>query len=345
MKKINISDIAKMAGCSKATVSLVLNNDKRVAESTRKRVLKIIKKYNFMPNYFARRLSLKNSKNTISEVVIVAPTVRSVFIRTIFSEIEEVFYKDGIFDIKFSFYTTVGKIDTKKQILQKLLYENIADLIVAITLKPDEDIIKIGKEMGVPFILIENESPHAYSILVDNKKGVNLALDYFKNTGRKNPVVVLGTTKFAKGAEPNPTAKERFEAAVSWFKENKFSLDKRFFYVSSYIYEEGYKIVDEIISSNPKVDAIFCAAGDEVASGILERLKEKNIKIPQQVAIIGYDNYKLICENTEPKLTTVDQKLNTIARYVYQIIMSIKVEKNLKRIYKVSPELVIRNSA
>lgn len=344
MKKINISYIAKLAGCSKATVSLALNNDKRVAESTRKRVLSVAKKYNFMPNYFARKLSLKSSKNTISEVAVVATTTRSVFVRTIFSEIEEVFYKEGIFDIKFSFYTTLGRVDIKKQIFQKLLYERMADLIVAITLKPDEKILKDAKETGVPFILIENESQYAYSILVDNKKGVNLALDYLKKIGKKNPVVIVGNTKVTKGTEPNPTAKIRFKTAVEWFKKNGFLLDRRFYYVDSYIYEEGYKLVDKIILEHPDSDAIFCAAGDEVASGVLERLKEKSIQVPQQIAIIGYDNYKLICENTYPKLTTVDQKLNVIARYVHYIIKSIKEKKQPQKVYKITPELIVRNS-
>lgn len=347
MKKITISDIARLAGCSKATVSLVLNNDKRVSENTRCKVLEIIKKYKFRPNYFARKLSLKDDRPSISEVSIVVPRARSVFVGAMLSEIEELFYKDGLYDVKFSFYTTVGQLKLKHEILRKLLYEKMTDLIVAITLKPEEDFIKDGKEIGIPFILIENESPNAYSILIDNERGVNLALNYLKRSGRKHIVIVCGTPKVAEGAEPNFSAIARFEAAMKWLKKNKVLYVKdRFYYVNSYIYEEGYQVVDKILQDHSKVDAIVSLAGDVVASGILERLKEKNIQIPNQVALVGFDNYKLICENTSPKLTTIDQKLNTVAKYVHHIIKSLKDGKPLeKKVFKIFPELVVRESA
>lgn len=77
----------------------------------------------------------------------------------------------------------------------------------------------------------------------------------------------------------------------------------------------------------------------------MSRLKEKGVDVPQDIAIVGYDNYKLICENTQPKLTSVSQKLEDVGQYVLEIIKSLHKDKFKIKKFKIKPELVIRSSS
>ncbi|MEN3014284.1 MAG: LacI family DNA-binding transcriptional regulator [Endomicrobiia bacterium] len=95
MRKVTIKTIAKESGFSEATVSLVLNNDPRVAEDTKLKIIDIAKKYNFRPNYYAKKLSTRKKSFDISEIAVVATRTISVFISSIFSVVEEMVYRDN----------------------------------------------------------------------------------------------------------------------------------------------------------------------------------------------------------------------------------------------------------
>lgn len=345
MEKITISTIAQEANCSEATVSLAINNDPRVKEETRQKIFEIIKKYNFKPHYYARKLSKRKKDPEISEIAVVATRTISVFISSIFSTIEELVYREKTISMRFHFFPTLNKINIRKDLFEKIISEKSADMIIAITLKPDDDIIEKAYNIGIPIFLIENDHRLAHSIRVDNYLGVNLALEHLKKIGKKNIVIIIGTLTPLEGEEYNPTAKERYEASVEWFKKNSMDYSNRFYYVYGYLYEEGYKLAEVILKDHPDVDAIFCPSGDGVASGVLAYLKEKGIKVPEDVAIIGYDNYKLICENTQPKLTTISQRLDLVAEYVFNTIKSIQAKDNSLKKFFIEPQLVIRESA
>lgn len=346
MDKITISTIAKELNLSKATVSLALNGDPRVNEVTRQKILDIARKYNFRPNYYARRLSRRKKTSDVYEIAVVATRATSVFISSIFSTIEEIVYREKEINMRFHFYSTLNKVNIRKKLFEKIVSEKSSDVIVAITLKPDDKIIETSYKTGVPVILIENDHPVAHSIKIDNFKGVFFALEHLKKIGKKNIAIIVGTLVPLEGEEFNPTAKERYDAACKWFKENfVYDYTRRFYYVYGYLYEEGYRLAQKILQDHPDIDGIFCAAGDIVASGVLAYLKEKGIKVPKDIAIIGYDNYKLVCENTEPTLTTVSQRLDLVAKHIFDTLKSIQYKEFSLKKFFIEPELVVRNSA
>lgn len=343
MKKITIDDIAEKVGVSKATVSLVLNGSNKVAEETKQKVLEIINKYNFRPNYFARKLSSQSYK--FSEVAMIVTRVSSVFVQSIVSNIEEYLYKKGFFDIRLNMFCTLNNVELKEILLQKLVYENLVDGIIIVTVKPSDEIVKFCEKFNIPLITIENYYPNTYSITVDNDLGVRLALNRLKEIGKKRVAIVVGALKPLEGEDYNFTAIERYESIKNWFLENQDIKLVAEHFVYGYQYEEGYQIADELVEK--KVDAIFSAAGDLVASGIISRLHELKIKIPQEIAVIGYDNNLVVCRSTYPKLTTIDQNLSKVGKIVVDLLRSFYLNDNLnkKLHFEIKPKLIIRESA
>jgi DNA-binding LacI/PurR family transcriptional regulator len=113
--------------------------------------------------------------------------------------------------------------------------------------------------------------------------------------------------------------------------------------VINYTREDGLEVMPKLLSLN--IDAVFCAAGDNCALGLLTIAKEQNVRIPQDVAIVGFDDL-LIAQLSTPKLTTIKQPLTKMAEAIYKMAITNRAEillKPQKAIF--SPELVIRQSA
>jgi LacI family transcriptional regulator len=344
MNKITINDIARIAKCSKATVSLAIRNSPKVKQETKDRILKVVKKYNFYPNYIASKLA--SGKTGV--IAVVASRFSNTFLSPLLTAIENyIFNKEKkIGEYKLQLYSTFNKIEIKNEILREILYSKVADAVVVITIKPEQDIISEYKKFKRPLILVENKDPNAHSITIDNEYGVECALDYLYNNNRKNIVFIVGSLTSAIDEEVSGIPEERLNAYKNWCKNKNITVDnKKIYYCRSYWINEAREVADKIIKENKYVDAIFCAAGDIFANGIMQRLIEKGIKIPDDIAIIGYDNH-FIGEAVTPQLSTVDQKLEEVGVQAYLLAVDAINEKikSYKSII-IKPELIKRQSS
>lgn len=339
MKKITIKDIAKKAGVSKATVSMVLNNYERIAEKTREKVLRIVKDMHYYPHESARLLAKKKS----DAIAFVSARFAAPFISNILDAIEQRAFTVNKYIHSIIPFSTRNEKEIKKELLRRILYSRKADAVIILTLKPDKEIIKEYNSRKLPIILIENEMQGTHSIRVDNYKGAYKATEHLIKKSRKNICLISGITNPPENMDINPTAIERkkgFEDAIQ--TQNINYSNKNIEFIEHYTFDEGKTALDNFLKVNPDIDAIFCAAGDLVAMGVIKRAQELGIKIPDDIAIIGYDDI-MASKLLNPPLSSVRQPIEEIGKLAFDIAVD-SMEEKLKeeKHIVIEPELILR---
>lgn len=336
---MNIRDIAKLAGVTHTTVSKILNNKGNISIETKKKVLSIIKKYNYYPNESARRVSLGKA----DEIAFISTRYASNFISTIIEGAEQKSYEPGKYYGKLSLYSTRGNEEAKKEILIRILRERLAAAVIMIFVIPDKKLIKEYKKAEIPIVLLEGKIKGIHSIRVDNKKGAYDAVSYLIKKGRKKIGLIRGEIGYE---EVGPTPSEREKGYKDALKSAGFVYNKKLTVeVRDYTFNEGKQCLDLLLEREKKLDAIFCSAGDLCAMGVMQRAKELKIKIPDDIAIIGFDDI-IAASLVSPALTTVKQPIYEIGQKAFELAVE-AAEKKIKkpRDIVIQPELIIRESA
>lgn len=341
MKKITIKDIAKKAGVSKATVSMVLNNYDRIAEKTREKVLNIVKEMHYYPHESARMLAKKKS----DAIAFVSARFAAPFISNILDAIEQRAFAVNKYIHGIIPFSTRNEKEVKEELLRRILYSRKADVVIVLTLKPDDEIIKEYNQRKMPIILIENDMPGTHSIRVDNYKGAYKATESLITKARKNICLITGITNPPENMDINPTAIERKKGYEDAMHNLNVSFDeKNIEYIEHYTFDEGRTALDNFIKKNPNIDAIFCAAGDLVAMGVMKRAQELGIRIPDDLAIIGYDDI-MAAKLLNPPLSSVRQPIEEIGKLAFDIAVDAMEEKlKEEKHIVIEPELILRST-
>jgi LacI family transcriptional regulator len=207
-------------------------------------------------------------------------------------------------------------------------------------INPDPDIVSAFTAAKVPIVLIDEEGPGMSTITTDNCMGGRIAGEYLISKGRKKIAIVSGMTQL-KGSY---NAEQRLKGFQQALRVKGFSVPQGcMIEVLNYSREDGIEVMPRLLDVG--VDAIFCAAGDNCALGLITVAKERKVRIPEDIAIVGFDDL-LIAQISTPKLTTIKQPLKEMAEAAYKMAVTQRDEilhKPQKVTFK--PKLVIRQSA
>lgn len=341
MKKLTIKDIAQIAKVHPATVSRVISSDCRISKETKNKVNKIIKKYKFTPNSVAQILA-GGKTNTIA---VITPSIFAHFAVMAMRGIETELIKTNY---DFLIYTTskftLEKFPIKSkdefqhvsEIFKKIILERKADGVISISINIyNERVVNFYKKNKFPIVFIEGKEKWGHRVTVDNIDGTYQATKYLIEKGRKRIGLVTGRIEFIE------SQKERLEGYKKALVESGREFNKNLFYqITSHEKEESSRILDYM--QKQKVDAIICAAGDWFATGVMKVAREKKIKIPDDIAIIGYDDLDFA---EHFGLTTVKQPIIEMGQEAFKLIMESIKDKNIEQKHiQLKPELIIRNS-
>jgi LacI family transcriptional regulator len=342
MKQLTIKDIAERAGVTKATVSMVINDYKRIPQATKDRIRKIMEELDFHPNESARVLA----KGRTEAIAFIATRYAAPFISNVLDSLEQrAFYANryvqGVVP-----YSTRNEQEVKELFLKKILTGKKADAVIMLTVKPSEETAAHYKKAGIPLVLIENRMKDAHSIIIDNFYGAEKAAAHFIKTGRKNAGLIVGEAIQPPSRDINMPAIDRRAGFISGLKKHGLELpEKNIEVIHAYNYEDGKRSLDNFLKKGAGLDAVFCAAGDMVAMGLLERANELGIRIPDDLAVIGFDDV-LAARHLNPPLTTVRQPLDEIGIMAFDMAID-AIDGKLKTFkhIKIEPDLIIRKSA
>lgn len=332
-----MKEIARIAGVSQATVSYVINNTEGISEAVRKKVLEAADDLGYIPNMVAR--NLKKRKTNI--IGILVPNVMNNYYNEIIKYAEKLTRERGYFI--FIGYT-MHDPNIEDWYTISLIQQKVAGVIVCYGLT-NRDCYKKLQNYNIQFVAIDDEVTEvdrgAPSILVNNIKGSFLAIKHF---------VSLGIKDIAYCSEPLYcySLRERYQGFLTAMMGFGLNVNPDMVYIADEknAYEKielGYRATKQILSK-AKPKGIF-ASNDQIAFGIIKRLNEMGIRIPQDIAVIGYDNITF-SSVLSPSLTTINQPIRTMSiQGVKTLLKTIKQETDIEKKLLLEPDLVIRDSA
>ncbi len=310
-----IRDVSKKANVSIATVSRVLNNLPGYSEDTKKKVIKAISELGYQPNQIARGLINKRT-HTLG---VLLPTVSSLFSSLLLAGIEKA-AQSSEYSV---FVCNTDKNGSRTMKTLQVLAEKQVDGILFASEQMNEEYYGFIQAAGIPTVLVATYSyryPLPY-VKVDDRQAAYLAVQHLLQRGHRQIAMISGTKSDPIAGVPRI---EGYKQALSDYGAD-FSEDQLVY--GDFHFASGYAAMERLIAGKSRVTAVF-AASDEMAAGALSAAYRHNIKVPDQLSIIGYDNTPL-AEMTAPPLTTVSQPLLEMGRLAAEMLFEqIKSGKN-----------------
>jgi LacI family transcriptional regulator len=331
--KVTIKDVAEKAGLSISTVSLVLNNKGRVGEETRKRVLQAIEELGYYPTRSAKNLASKTTGNigfilTEEHFSRSEPFYTKIFLGAEFESRTHNYY---------ILLTTIPSEFSKASIPRFLLEKNVDGVIFAG--KINSKYVKYVEDLGIPFILVDFDLPNrkVSAVMIDNVRGGEMAVEHLIGLGYKKIAFIGGDIE-------HPSIRGRFKGYKRAIERAGIAFDEKLCVIDepNTRMGNGYSACKKLIS-NLMPEAIF-AANDAMALGCVRFLKEKGIKVPDNVGVVGFDDIEA-CIHVEPRLTTirVDKEELGITAVKRLVEMIKNPDIGINRVY-VPVKLVVRES-
>ena len=289
----SIKDVAREAGVSIATVSRVLNDIDVVNEDTKKKVLEAISKLGYRPNIVARSLKTQRTKT----VGILVPDISSGFYPEIVRGAEDV---ANIYDYNVILCNSDFDGEKEKEYL-RVLKEKMVDGVIYMSSSLQEETLDIINELNLRTVLVETKDKEESlpSVTIDNIKASKEATNYLLNKG-------LSKIAFAGAKKDNMNAwGDRYIGYEEALKEKGLEVDESLVYYGGLKVKSGYEAVEYFENSNKPYDAVICAS-DEIAMGVINALREKGKKVPENVSVIGF-NDNIMSSVFYPKITTIQQ--------------------------------------
>ncbi len=322
---ITINDIAKMANVSISTVSRVLNGKGRVGKEKREEILKIAKELNYVPNYHARCMI----NESVFTVGFITPDITNPFFSELTRGIEIGILGKALLILMNSFRDP----KTEEEMAERLKTSGTKGIIFGNSRVEDSFVSYISKFLPVVVFDKEYESEKIASVLLDNSYGAFKATKHLLDNGCRNVIHFGGTDELLVSVQRANGYKEAMKQA---------GLTPRIFKIG-YDEKAGYKKAKEIVEKREKVDGIFCM-NDLVAIGAMKALKEGGLKIPQDVAIVGFDDTNL-CDYVSPSLTSIRQPAEEMGKSAATMLIDVIEGRCNVRKYVFSPTLVVRESS
>lgn len=324
---LTIKDIAKEAGVSISTVSNALNDMENVGEKTKKKIIKIAKEMNYIPNLNARLLRNRKTNN----IGLFLPNVIGQFYYALIQAMYSVCQHE-----KYSLQIFVCDFERGEKLTTNILSSNI-DGAVILHEGFEESQIELLKNQPMPFVFLDKNicNENISSVLINNEQGITQAVDYLIATKHKRIAFMRGTDNYDGIA--------RFEA----FKKSmdKYSMDfDENLVLCGYFEESGaYNAVRAAFAYRIELpDAILCE-NDDMARGCIQALNDLNKKVPEDISVIGFDDSDF-AKYCNPPLTTVHSPIKELGeRAVQEIIRLLKSDEVGTKIL-LDTKLVIRES-
>jgi len=270
-----------------------------------------------------------------TKVVVAVQTFQSAILLAMSDHFKKLFKQEEIV-----LRSMTGETAAQRDHLKRVLTQVKPTALIAMDINPDPDIVSAYTAAKVPIVLIDEEGPGVSTIATDNCMGGRIAGEYLVAKGRKKIATVSGRTQL-KGSY---NAEQRLKGFQQALAAKGLSIPQGcIIEVINYSREDGIKVMPKLLDAG--VDAIFCAAGDNCALGLITVAKERKVRIPEDIAIVGFDDL-LIAQISSPRLTTIRQPLMEIAEAAYKMVVTQK-DEILRRPQKIifKPELVVRQSA
>jgi len=334
-RPVSLEDIAAKAGVSRSTVSRVINDEPYVSEKTRQRVKAVIEQEGFAPNPAARALVTQRSQaiGVVIPLVPVAVFENAYYFPTLLQGVSRVTYEQDYALLLWLAQAAQGEESFYRQVARNRLMDGV----ILASAPDDNPVIERLLEKRIPFVLVERPS-HYYDrvnyVTVDNVEAAFEAVSHLINLGRQHIGTITGNLAI-------PDAKERLQGYRKALIAAGRDVDETLIVVGGFDHEGGYRGMQQLLMQ--KVDAVF-AASDLTARGALQALHEAQIAVPDDIAVVGFDDLPTAVQ-VSPPLTTVRQPIEQKGAIAASILIDF-IEGKVSELQQIvlPTQLVIRES-
>jgi len=332
-KRTTIKDIAAELGIHHTTVSRALGNHPNVRSETKQLVLEYAEKLNYHPNILAQSLKSQKTKT----IGVIVPEIKHQFFSEVISGIEEVTYESD-----FVILVCQSNEQYEREVMnaKALLSNKVAGLLVSISQTTFNcDHFKIYKDNGIPLVFFDriNQEFETTTVVVDDYQGAYQAVEHLIKKGRKKIFHIGGT----KQLEISQNRYKGYRDALKYYGLN---IENSRVVWKGLHEKDGIEGIKELLSDPENLpDAIF-AVNDPVALGAYEILKDRGIKIPQDMSVVGFTNNN-ISKFLNPPLTTVEQPSFKMGRTAAELLIQEINEEKKHRHVVLPTKLIIRSSS
>ncbi len=226
----------------------------------------------------------------------------------------------------------------REKLLKLLASEPRPAALLGICLRPDPKTIAAFREIRAPVVLVDEQAEGASTVASDNYAGGQLAGRLLADAGRRTIAVVSGRVEVNGGYN----AVQRLHGFTKALAERGLQLsDEHLVQVVEYSRKEGEAALPELLRRSRKPDAIFCAAGDFCASGLLAAARDRGLKVPGDLAVLGYDDNPLAAIS-HPPLTTIRQPMDQIAEEAWRLVTAERERILVKPVRSLFPPEVVK---
>jgi LacI family transcriptional regulator, repressor for deo operon, udp, cdd, tsx, nupC, and nupG len=326
---VTIQEVAKAANVSVATVSRVLNNSPSVNQKTRESVQAVIEKLNYRPNLLGRNLRRSETRM----ILVLLPSISNPFYSKIVRGIEDVAHKNS-----YNIMLCNTNSDPKKErVYIDLLQNRLADgmILMASSLNKNE-LSEIGTKFPAVQCCEYKEGAKISHISIDNVSAAYKVVKHLISLGHKRIGIVSNKNSYVSSTQ-------REEGYKKALKDNNIEVDCGLIKYGDYSFRSGMMAGKDFLEMKDKPTAIF-AISDMMAIGVIKELKNNGIKVPEDIAVAGFDNISM-ASMYDPALTTISQHQYDLGGTSMELLLKqIRGEMKEPQDIILEYELIIRES-
>ncbi len=327
---ITIKDVAQRVGASTATVSYVINDKPRVSEELAQRVRAAIQELNYTPNGMARKFR----RGRTAVIGFVADNISNRFpsrlVQGLATAAAGAHYNVVISDLH-------DDAANEPRALDLLVHEQVEGIVYCGLGAAEEKLVQIHRS-GIPVVVVDKppRSKALPSVLIDNSASTNLALKHLFDLGYRD-------IRYIGGASSNRNTALRSEAFRDFMKRHGMPQAPDRVLLGDYTLQHGFQATRMILQEKRPCRAIFCG-DDTVAFGVMAALKAAGKRIPEDVAVVGFDNDPL-AGVMDPGLTTIHYPMVEMGERAFQVFLALRDKRKRSAPHEwLKTQLIIRRS-
>ncbi|HEX6386666.1 MAG TPA: LacI family DNA-binding transcriptional regulator [Anaerolineae bacterium] len=331
MKRVTIEDVAQAAGVSRQTVSRAINDKEEISQATKDRVLQAVQEMGYRPSRLAQGMVTQRTRT----VGLVLADITNPFFPEVTRGVQD---KAQHNDYNVFLCNTDAKAEAEMQVLRSLAAQHVDGIILFSHQASDEDLRSFADTYR-PLVLINRvfEHPHVNILMVDNYRGGQLAAEYFIENGHTRIGVLTN-------AVTSLSQVRRLQGFKQEMKDHGLLLANDRIVAAPANLEGGYQAAQQLLSRHPDTTAIF-TYNDLMALGAIRASSERGLRIPTDIAIIGFDDIRFAAMAT-PSLSSVYVDKYAIGqKAMSRLLAMINSPDNIFPPIEMSVKLIIRESA
>ncbi|MCU1437351.1 MAG: LacI family transcriptional regulator [Naasia sp.] len=326
-----LEQVAALAGVSRSTVSRVVNKSPHVTDEAAEAVRRAIDTLGYVPNRAARSLA---SRKTHVIALVVPESTAKVFADPFFASVVQ-----GVAlhlsDTEYTLNMVIASEASPDKTRRYLIGGNVDGALVVSHHTGDHSYAHIGQTLPVVFggrPLMEDESA-SYFVDVDNVAGAETATQYLLETGCRNLAIVAGRQDMPAGVD----RLAGWRSAV-----RRAGLDDSLVESGDFSPRHGADAMRRLLHRGQPIDGVFCS-NDQMAAGAMGVLRERGLRVPDDVSVVGFDG-DYFSETANPPLTTIAQPATGLGRRMAEVVVDLIEGRDVERVTMMPTQLLVRGS-